>query len=103
MKRVYVSDDPLLAGYCRSVLEAHGIVCVAPHEWLRGGAGEIPLTECWPSVWVADDADAYRARRIIEDLFAGERRRERPWRCPRCGELLEPQFGECWRCAGHRS
>ena len=21
-----------------------------------------------------------------------------PWKCPKCGEILEPQFGSCWKC-----
>jgi len=100
MKRVYVSDDPLLAGWYLSVLEAHGIACVAPHEFLRGGAGELPLTECWPEIWVADDACAYRARRLIEELGARANANAERWRCPDCGEWIEPPFELCWRCAG---
>jgi len=21
-----------------------------------------------------------------------------PWKCPKCGEMLEPQFNTCWKC-----
>jgi hypothetical protein len=21
-----------------------------------------------------------------------------PWKCPKCGEILEPQFESCWKC-----
>ncbi|MCC7414104.1 MAG: DUF2007 domain-containing protein [Gammaproteobacteria bacterium] len=103
MQRVYVTSDPLLAGYCRSILAAHGVNCIASHEYLGGGAGEIPLTECWPAIWVIDDADAYRARRILEEALSGDHLRQQSWQCPHCGELLEPQFDRCWRCAQESS
>jgi hypothetical protein len=22
----------------------------------------------------------------------------KPWKCPKCGEILEPQFDSCWKC-----
>src|SRR5262245_29720579 len=22
------------------------------------------------------------------------------WKCPKCGEQIEPQFDSCWKCAG---
>ena len=25
-----------------------------------------------------------------------------PWACRTCGEQLEPQFTQCWRCGGER-
>jgi hypothetical protein len=26
-----------------------------------------------------------------------------PWKCPKCGEELEPQFGSCWKCGTVRT
>ena len=99
MKRVFSSHDPMLAGYLRTVLEEHGIGCLVKNEYLLGGAGELPPTECWPELWVVEDGDEARARAIIDDTRqvggAGE-----AWRCPVCSEWIEPEFGACWRCAG---
>jgi RNA polymerase subunit RPABC4/transcription elongation factor Spt4 len=25
-----------------------------------------------------------------------------PWTCSRCGEVLEPQFAQCWNCGTPR-
>jgi len=25
-----------------------------------------------------------------------------PWKCPKCGEMLESQFGACWKCGALR-
>ena len=99
MKRVFSSHDPMLAGYLRTVLEEQGIACLVRNEYLQGGVGELPPTECWPEVWVVEDGQEARARAIVEEIRhtgpSGE-----GWRCSACGEWIEPQFGACWRCAG---
>lgn len=98
MKRVYVSHSPLQVAHMRNLLELEGIRCRTRHMGLVGGAGELPPTAIWPELWVERALDADRAERIIRDA-------ERPlpggdaWTCPVCGELLEPQFDACWRCA----
>ena len=99
MRRVFSSHDPMLAGYLRAVLEEHGIGCVVKNEYLQGGVGELPPTECWPEVWVIEDGHEARARDIVEEVRRGGESGE-GWRCPACGEWIEPEFGACWRCAG---
>ena len=99
MKRVFTSHDPMLAGYLRAVLEDRGIGCIVKNEYLLGGVGELPPTECWPELWVVEDEDEARARRLIEEARPAEAAGE-AWRCPACGEWIEPEFGACWRCAG---
>ncbi|MCY4451801.1 MAG: DUF2007 domain-containing protein [Immundisolibacterales bacterium] len=99
MKRVFCSHDPMLAGYLRSVLEEHGIACLVKNEFLIGGGGELPPTECWPEVWVVDDGQEARARAIVEEVRQSGSSDE-GWRCPVCAEWIEPGFGACWRCAG---
>ena len=89
----------MLAGYLRSVLEEQGIACLVKNEYLIGGVGELPPTECWPEVWVVDDRQEASARAIVEEMReAGSS--DDGWRCPACGEWIEPGFGACWRCAG---
>ena len=97
MKRVYRSHDSLLVGSLRALLEEAGVRCLVKNEHLLGAAGDLPPLETWPELWVIDEADLERARRLLEALL--ERRVEgEPWWCPRCGERLEPQFTACWRC-----
>ena len=103
MKRVFTSHDPILAGYLRAVLVEHGIGCIVKNEYLLGGAGELPPSECWPEVWVVEDGDEARARALVEEARPAEGAGEAAasgWRCPACGEWIEPEFGACWRCAG---
>ena len=99
MRKVFGSDDPILAGHILSLLEAHGIECHARNMNLGGGLGELPVTECWPEIWVNHDADSRRAR----DLIAASRTAAAGgvWEC-RCREKMEAQFEFCWSCGAER-
>jgi len=99
MQRLYRCHDLPLAGHLQQVLEQHGFVCFVKNAYLAGGAGELPPTEVWPELWIADDADRERALQILQGVLAEDVAGE-PWRCPRCGEWSEPQFAECWQCGG---
>lgn len=102
MKKVYSSDDFLLVGHLRRVLENHHIECIAKNEYLIGGAGELPPTECWPELWVAEDFQYEKAKELIDSFLAAGPAEHTAWRCPSCGEQLEGQFSECWQCGSGR-
>ena len=97
MKRVYSNELLAHVKHYKNVLEQAGIPAEIRNEQLAGGLGEIPFLECEPELWVADEAQA-RAEAVI----AAERELvpDTPWRCGRCGEANEAQFGACWRCGG---
>ena len=99
MRKVFGSDDMILAGHILSLLEAHGIECHARNMNLGGGLGELPVTECWPEIWVNHDADSRRAH----DLIAASRTVAAGglWEC-RCREKMEAQFEFCWSCGAER-
>jgi hypothetical protein len=102
MKRVYTSQLSLMVGHLKNVLESEGIPCVMRNEYLGGGAGELPPTECWPELWVEDDVDYEKARRIVGETLKASETPGDPWACPRCGEHLEGQFDACWHCGAER-
>jgi len=52
MKRVYCSEDRLLVGFLKGVLDGHHIDCLVKNEYLIGGIGELPPGACWPELWV---------------------------------------------------
>ena len=60
--------------------------------------GELPPAECQAEVWVGE-ADRAQAERLLRDDAppAGP-----AWTCPACGERMEPQFAQCWRCGATR-
>lgn len=97
MKRVHVIADPVQAGFIQGVLESEGIPTFLRNAWLGGAAGELPSQECWPEIWV-DDGDHARALELIAALEQGTTGDAPAWRCPRCGERIEPQFDRCWNC-----
>ena len=96
--RVFTSSDPVLAGLVHSVLEAAGIPCLLRNQYLTGALGELPVNECWPQVWVIDEHDAPRARRLVDETVPRDGAQGAAWTCPGCGEHLEAQFRQCWQC-----
>ncbi len=99
MRKVHTAESTIEIAHLRNVLESAGIPCVVRNDRLAGVVGEIPFVECWPELWVKDPGQALRARGLIDEALHPHPT-GRPWTCPRCGERLEAQFAECWRCAG---
>ena len=97
MKRIFTDADSVLSGFVETLLVNAGIECIVRTEYLGGGVGELPVNECWPEVWVLDDADASAAAKIIERALK-EPSAAVAWTCVQCGESLEAQFDQCWSC-----
>ena len=102
MKKVYSSDSYFLVGHLRQLLECQHIECIAKNEFLLGGVGEIPPTECWPELWVVEDFQYEKARQLVEGFLASAPDNDADWHCPECGVRLEGQFTACWRCGTER-
>ena len=96
MKLVYTSDNFMLAGRIQSLLESNKIQCFMKNASLTGGIGELPANECWPEVWVNHDEDEKNSQHLIE-AYLSESKRSADWKC-NCGEMIEGQFTECWKC-----
>jgi Putative prokaryotic signal transducing protein len=103
MKRVYSGKDPLMIGHLKNVLETFGIRCVIKKSDLSSAAGELPPIECWPELWVVEDSRRAEAEAILKKTLAPLNSVKKPWRCDRCGEEIEGQFTECWKCGQSRS
>ena len=102
MEPVFTSANPALAGLVLSVLESAGIPCLLRNQYQTGAMGELPVNECWPQVWVVDEADLQRAARLIRETLPRDGADGAPWACPGCGEVLEAQFAQCWQCGARR-
>ncbi|MBI2364070.1 MAG: hypothetical protein HYV01_03555 [Deltaproteobacteria bacterium] len=81
MKKVYSAKDPLMVGHLKNVLSTFGT----------------PI-DCWPELWVVDDAKLAKAKSILKKTLAPLASVKKPWRCEGCGENIEGQFSECWNC-----
>ena len=102
MRKVYSTDNSAIIGHARQVLENHAIPCVVRNDFLLGGAGELPVNETWPELWVIDDRDLDRARALVDGIVAAAHECGPPWRCTSCGEQVEGQFTDCWSCGASR-
>ncbi|MGA1462821.1 MAG: DUF2007 domain-containing protein [Steroidobacteraceae bacterium] len=97
MKKVFSAESMIEATHVVNLLQAEGIRAELRNSGLSGIVGELPFLEAWPQVWVAN-LDQARALEVVESFRAGVGADGEPWNCPRCGERIEPQFGECWQC-----
>lgn len=88
--------------YVQQVLSSEGIDCILKNQYLVGGIGELPPTECWPELWVLQDNDRDSALRIIHAILnewpALTASQPIRWQCPRCSIDNETPFLTCWQC-----
>lgn len=93
-------------GRCQSLADAHllaGLLGQAGVEALifnanaRAIAGELPLEETCPEVWVADPGDLPRARQILAEFEAPCPARP-DIACRTCAEMCPDNFQVCWHC-----
>ena len=102
MKKIYSAQDPLMVSSIKNVLESYGIGCVIRNTYLSSAAGEIPPIECWPELWIVDEARHARAQTILRKALAPLEAVREPCICGRCGEEAEGQFAVCWNCGAGR-
>ncbi len=67
MKTVYSSPNITLVHHFKNILEGCGISCQIRKEHLSSGAGDLPPTDCWPELCVADEGLFAEASRLLEE------------------------------------
>ena len=97
MKRVYTAETLVQVVHVQNLLAANGIAAQLRNARLAGALGEIPFLETWPQLWVDDQLFDW-ASQVIEASTREPVARRSPWDCHACGERIEGQFTECWRC-----
>ena len=108
LRKLYTAIGPMDAHFLRNLLEQQGIEATVMGESLAAARGDLPLTpDTLPSVWVYEE-DMERALPVAQEYILRHVRQDEPrplasepWKCPSCGESIEPQFDECWKC-GHQ-
>ena len=103
MKQLHVAKHAPEAHLVKGFLESQGIEAVVRGEYLTSGWGELPVDVC--SVWITDEAQFDRANELLIAFLNGSFARQfgaERWQCPNCGEALEGQFTECWKCSTRR-
>ncbi|MBL0311825.1 MAG: DUF2007 domain-containing protein [Holophagaceae bacterium] len=102
MMKVFEAQHHAEAHFVTGLLQTAGISAEVRGESLfttvEGGTA-IPGMR--PSVWILEDGQQEQARDILVAYKTGEgvpNYSDGPWKCPRCGEIHEPQFASCWNC-----
>ena len=97
MKRIYLARDITQAQLVVNLLEQQLIPAKIENSHQASGLGELAVS--YPEVWVARDADAERARAIIDAFEATGRSDAADTVCPKCSELNPANFDLCWACS----
>jgi hypothetical protein len=98
MQQIYSARDEVDAEMVKNALADAGIESVVQSGGLSAVLGAIPVTESsLPSIWVRDD-DLDRAKQVLAEFQHPAAPQGVPWKCPNCGEMIDPQFTECWNC-----
>ncbi len=97
MIKAYTAANLQDAHIVLGLLESHGIRARVLNASAQGGLGEIPFPSAYPEVWLEDDRDAVRARKLVEE-FERPSSGEPPRRCPNCREESPARFEVCWKC-----
>ena len=89
MIRVYTAADPADAQLVCDLLNDRGLKAVVQGEALWAARGDIP-------------AGPTTAPSLIAEYETRPKEHPPPWKCPKCGEKVEGQFSECWKCGAKR-
>ena len=99
MIQVYTAAEPEEAHMIKAFLENNGIKAVVQGDNLWATRGDLPPLGPGgaPSVSV-DEADAEKARELIEQQQQHELPAGPMWTCGGCGQRLSGRFTQCWKC-----
>jgi hypothetical protein len=97
MIKVFENFDFSRVGQIRSLLESNDIHTFVKNEFTSGVVGEVPFVEACPQLFILDEADLVRARRLIQQA-EGDSVAAADWTCSQCQSEVEGQFGQCWNC-----
>lgn len=97
MRKVYIAETCVEAHLVKGLFESKGISVIVT-------GGDVSMSD--PTVWVADDAPHELIQEVIASFSPSKETHEssyrEEWRCSKCGEQIEPQFIECWRCGAYQ-
>jgi hypothetical protein len=102
MQKVYSSPDRAMVYNIKNILQNHGIETTVHKENLRITFGVLSPNESWVELWLVDERQFTDARQVVEEALKDEPQTIETWTCRQCGEKLEGQFAQCWKCGVER-
>ena len=97
MKRLLSAPNLALATLWADLLTHAGVPTSVQRQYASSIAGEVPVDQTLPELWVEDDGQLEHARTLLDQLRHPPARR---WRCPACAEQIDGPFEQCWNCGG---
>jgi hypothetical protein len=95
MKRLTRAPNLALATLWADMLCNAGIAATVQRMYASSIAGELPPDQALPEVWISEDAELERARVLLHELRHPQHRH---WACPKCREVIDGPFDQCWNC-----
>ena len=102
MKKVYSSDDRILIYHLKNTLDLASIDCFIKNDLIYALAGEVPVNEVLPELWVTDDSQLNEVEALIKSALVSDTNNQLPWTCQDCGEQHEASFTACWKCGAEK-
>ncbi|CAA0121147.1 Uncharacterised protein [BD1-7 clade bacterium] len=101
MKQVYTHSNLALVNRAKELLEGAEVPCKVQHEFSTFSVGEIASIDCWPELWVLNDADEQRATEVLSIITDPAEHSQ--WQCPECDEKNDDSFEICWQCSHEKT
>jgi hypothetical protein len=95
MMRLTQAPNLAIATLWCDMLSNAGFASTVQRAYAGGIAGEIPIDQALPEIWLVDEAQAVAARQLLHAL---QNPPERRWACPGCAEVIDGPFDQCWNC-----
>jgi hypothetical protein len=99
MKRLCRASSLPDAHILRGVLQEAGIETLVFNENAQSGAGQLPVNEACPELWLVREQDLARAREVVK-AFERAPQVTGSVACAACGEDNPANFELCWGCGG---
>ena len=87
MIKVFEDFELSKVGQFQSVLEAEGIRTYLKNQFTSGVLGEIPFVEAVPQLWIIEDDDLIKAKRLIKELLSSPADIGPEWTCAQCDSV----------------
>ncbi|GAA0855750.1 DUF2007 domain-containing protein [Aliiglaciecola litoralis] len=103
MEKIYWHNDRFMIYQVKQLLDDHQIPNFIKNEFAIGATGELSPMDIMPEVWLTDSEWRPKAKKLIAEFDQRRAIIASPWKCVKCGETNEANFGLCWQCGSHNN
>ena len=97
MLKLYDASNLTEAQLLLDLLTQAGIEAHILNSFAQGASGEIPFGQAYPEIWIQDEEDLLRARKIVKEYETTPLTTDWLY-CRYCGERNPTNFELCWQC-----